>query len=65
MVASSLGPNGMKKLVVNHLGKIIVSSDCATLVKEVNDSARGAWGQGTGAGGRAGAFLALRTGAME
>lgn len=35
MVASSLGPNGMKKLVVNHLGKIIVSSDCATLVKEL------------------------------
>lgn len=35
MVCSSMGPNGMNKLVVNHLGKIIVSSDCATLVKEL------------------------------
>jgi len=35
MVASSLGPNGMNKLVVNHLNKIIVTSDCATLVKEL------------------------------
>jgi len=30
---TSLGPNGMNKLVVNHLGKIIVTSDCATIVK--------------------------------
>ena len=29
------GPNGMNKLVVNHLGKIIVTSDCATIVKEL------------------------------
>jgi len=29
------GPNGMNKLVVNHLEKIIVSSDCATIVKEL------------------------------
>lgn len=35
MVASSMGPNGMNKLVVNHLNKIIVTSDCATLVKEM------------------------------
>ena len=35
MVCSSMGPNGMNKLVVNHLNKIIVSSDCATLVKEL------------------------------
>jgi len=34
MVSSSMGPNGMNKLVVNHLNKIIVSSDCATLLKE-------------------------------
>jgi len=32
---TSLGPNGMNKLVVNHLGKIIVTSDCATIVKEL------------------------------
>lgn len=35
IVASSLGPNGMKKLVINHLEKIIVTSDCATIVKEL------------------------------
>lgn len=32
---TSLGPNGMNKLVVNHLEKIIVSSDCATILKEL------------------------------
>jgi hypothetical protein len=26
---------GMKKLVVNHLEKILVTSDCATIVKEL------------------------------
>jgi T-complex protein 1 subunit theta len=35
IVATSLGPNGMNKLVVNHLEKIIVTSDCATIVKEL------------------------------
>lgn len=35
MVRTSLGPNGMNKLVVNHLEKIIVSSDCATIMKEL------------------------------
>ena len=35
MVQTSLGPNGMNKLVVNHLEKIIVTSDCATIVKEL------------------------------
>ena len=35
MVQTSLGPNGMNKLVINHLEKIIVSSDCATIVKEL------------------------------
>jgi T-complex protein 1 subunit theta len=32
---TSLGPNGMNKLVVNHLGKIIVTSDCCAIVKEL------------------------------
>ncbi|KAL7551941.1 hypothetical protein ACHAWF_015145 [Thalassiosira exigua] len=32
---TSLGPNGMNKLVVNHLGKIVVTSDCATILKEL------------------------------
>lgn len=35
MVRTSLGPNGMNKLVVNHLEKIIVTSDCATILKEL------------------------------
>ena len=35
IVQTSLGPNGMNKLVVNHLEKITVTSDCATIVKEL------------------------------
>jgi T-complex protein 1 subunit theta len=35
IVSSSLGPNGMNKLVINHLEKIIVTSDCATIVREL------------------------------
>jgi len=32
---TSLGPNGMKKLVINHLEKIFVTSDAATILKEL------------------------------
>jgi T-complex protein 1 subunit theta len=35
MLSSSLGPQGRCKLVVNHLGKIMVTSDCASILKEV------------------------------
>ena len=35
MVRTSLGPNGMNKLVINHLEKIIVTSDCASIMKEL------------------------------
>jgi len=35
IVRTSLGPNGRKKLVINHLGKTLVSSDCATIVREL------------------------------
>ena len=35
IVCTSLGPNGMNKLVINHLEKIIVTSDCATIVREL------------------------------
>lgn len=35
MVQTSMGPNGMNKLVVNHLEKIIVTSDCAAIVNEL------------------------------
>jgi len=32
---TSLGPNGMNKLIINHLGKLIVTSDSATILKEM------------------------------
>eukprot|EP00753_Platysulcus_tardus_P015460 PLAT5019.4.p2 GENE.PLAT5019.4~~PLAT5019.4.p2 ORF type:complete len:539 (-),score=319.74 PLAT5019.4:152-1768(-) len=32
---TSLGPNGMNKLVINHLDKLIVTNDAATIVKEL------------------------------
>merc|ERR1712070_413686 len=32
---TSLGPNGMNKLIINHLGKMIVTSDSATILKEM------------------------------
>jgi len=32
---TSLGPNGMKKMVINHLEKIFVTSDAATIIKEL------------------------------
>lgn len=35
MVQTSLGPNGMNKLVVNHLEKITVTSDCAAIMGEL------------------------------
>ncbi|CAB9503350.1 complex protein 1 subunit theta [Seminavis robusta] len=35
MLCTSLGPQGRSKLVVNHLGKIIVTSDCAAILKEM------------------------------
>jgi len=35
MTKTSLGPLGMNKMVVNHLDKIFVTSDAATLLKEV------------------------------
>mmetsp|Transcript_27562 Transcript_27562/g.39460 ORF Transcript_27562/g.39460 Transcript_27562/m.39460 type:complete len:565 (-) Transcript_27562:68-1762(-) len=35
ILRSSLGPQGMNKLVITHLDKIIVTSDAATIVKEL------------------------------
>jgi T-complex protein 1 subunit theta len=35
MLASSLGPQGRCKLVVNHLEKMMVTSDCAAILREV------------------------------
>lgn len=35
IITTSMGPNGMNKLVVNHLERITVTSDCAAIVKEL------------------------------
>lgn len=35
LVRSSLGPNGMNKMIVNHLNKLFVTSDAATIVREL------------------------------
>lgn len=35
MLSSSMGPQGRNKLIVNHLEKIIVTSDCASILKEI------------------------------
>ena len=35
LVSSSLGPNGMNKMVINHLEKIFVTSDCGTILSEM------------------------------
>ena len=35
ILRSSYGPNGMNKMVINHLDKLFVTSDAATLLKEL------------------------------
>lgn len=35
MTKTSLGPNGMKKMVVTHIEKIFVTSDAATILREM------------------------------
>jgi T-complex protein 1 subunit theta len=35
IVRTSIGPNGMNKMVVNHLGRMFVTSDAATIVREL------------------------------
>ena len=34
-VRTSLGPNGMNKMVINHLEKLFITNDSATIVKEL------------------------------
>jgi T-complex protein 1 subunit theta len=34
MTRSALGPHGMNKMVINHLDKLFVTSDAATIIKE-------------------------------
>lgn len=35
LTKTSFGPNGMKKLVVNHIDKLFVTNDAATILREV------------------------------
>lgn len=35
LTRTSLGPNGMNKIVINHIGKMFITSDCATIMKEM------------------------------
>lgn len=34
MTRSALGPHGMRKMVINHLEKLFVTSDAATIIRE-------------------------------
>lgn len=34
-VRTAYGPNGMNKMVINHLEKLFVTSDAATIIKEL------------------------------
>jgi T-complex protein 1 subunit theta len=36
IMCTSYGPQGRNKLIVNHLEKMFVTSDCATILKEIN-----------------------------
>lgn len=36
MTRTSLGPNGMRKMVINHIEKVFVTSDAATILQEVD-----------------------------
>jgi len=36
ILRTSFGPNGQKKLVINHLEKLFVTSDAATIIKELD-----------------------------
>ncbi|KAF9265451.1 T-complex protein 1 [Marasmius fiardii PR-910] len=35
LVRTSFGPNGRNKLLINHLGRLFVTSDAATIIREV------------------------------
>lgn len=35
LTKTSLGPNGAKKMIINHLDKIFVTSDAATIMREL------------------------------
>jgi len=35
MTATSMGPNGMNKMVINHLEKLFITSDCSTILNQM------------------------------
>lgn len=35
MVKTSFGPNGMNKMIINHLDKLFVTNDAATMIREL------------------------------
>mmetsp|Transcript_13983 Transcript_13983/g.56320 ORF Transcript_13983/g.56320 Transcript_13983/m.56320 type:complete len:96 (-) Transcript_13983:1044-1331(-) len=35
ILCTSIGPNGMNKMVKSHMGKMFVTSDAATIVREL------------------------------
>lgn len=37
-VRSAYGPNGMNKIVINHIDKLFITNDAATIVKELDVS---------------------------
>lgn len=36
IIRTSMGPNGMNKMVINHLQKLFVTNDAATIIKELD-----------------------------
>lgn len=36
MTRSALGPHGMNKMVINHLEKLFITSDAATIIRETD-----------------------------
>merc|ERR1719375_2665947 len=36
---TSLGPTGLNKIIVNHLGKVYITSDAGTILQELGDGA--------------------------
>ena len=37
-VQTCYGPNGMNKMVINHLEKLFVTNDAATIIRSIMDS---------------------------
>jgi T-complex protein 1 subunit theta len=36
MTRSALGPHGLNKMVINHLEKLFITSDAATIIRETD-----------------------------